>query len=91
MKHPMRSSVENAVAVWALVLYKHVIVQMLPAAADKQPIDQALAACARKHRMHVLAHQPAAQEQRVRGNTDSTGLLDPQHRNVEGIEMLALN
>ena len=81
VKYPMRTSVENAVvklpavAVRTMVLHKHVIVQMLPAVSNKQTIDQALAAFACKHRMHVVAHQAATQEQRMRGNIGAAGLL----------------
>ena len=82
VEHAMRVVVENAVVklpagtMRAGVLHQHVIIEMLPAGADKEPINQALAAFAGEHRMHIVAHECAAQQQRVRGDIGAARLLE---------------
>ena len=70
VKDAVRAVIENAVvklaagAVRAGVLDQHVVVEVLPAVADEQAVDQALAALAGQNRMHVVAHQRSAQSAR---------------------------
>ena len=73
------------------VLHQHVVVQMLASRAHKQPVDQALAAFAGQHRMHVVAHQPAAQQNRVRSDIRAARLLHAQRGNVERGKIFALD
>src|ERR1700751_3917278 len=97
VKHSVCAVFENAViklpacAVRTAVLHQHVIVEMLPAAAYEQSIYEALAAFARKDRMHIVAHKPAAQQQRVRSNVRAASLLDAQRRKVVGLHVFALD
>ena len=91
VENAVRVIIQNAVvklaaaAVRAGVLDEHVIVEMLAAIADEQAVDQALAALAREHRMDVVAHQPAAEQQRMRGNVGASALLNAQSGDVEGV------
>ncbi len=64
---------------------------MLTSRPEKQPIDQTLAALARQYRMHVVPHQAAAQQQRVRSRIRAPALLNAKSRNIEGLQMLALD
>ena len=97
VKDAVRAAVENAVvelaaaAVRAGVLDQHVVVEMLAAVADEQAVDQALAAFAGQHRMHVVAHQRAAEQHGVRGDIGAAALLDAQRGDVEGLRVFALD
>src|SRR5215470_18517319 len=97
MKYPMCLPVENSVVelsaarMRAGVLDVHVVVEMLAIMADKQTIDQALSAFAGKYRMHVVADQAPAQEQRMGGNIGASSLLNAQRGNIESLSMFAFD
>src|SRR5690348_14522645 len=71
VKNAVRFVVQNAVielpagAMRARVLDVHVVIEMLLAAANKESIDQALATFSCQDRMHIVAHQPSAQQKRM--------------------------
>src|ERR1700676_2533446 len=89
-------AVENAVVelaagtVGAGVFHQHVVVEMLATAADEEAIDDALSAFSGEYGMNVVAHQRAAQQQRMRSHVGAAGLLDAEGGEVEALEMLAL-
>ena len=90
-------AVENAVvelpaaAMRAGVLDEHVVIHMLPAAGDEQAVDQALAALAGQHRMHVIADQSAAQQHRMRTHIGAALLLGAQGGDVKGLAVFAFD
>ena len=93
----MRMSVENSVvklaaaAMRAGVFHQHVVIHVLAPIADKQPVDQALAALAPQHRVHVVAHQRAAQQHGVRAYIGASRLLHAKCGNVEGLQVFAFD
>jgi hypothetical protein len=78
-------------AVWTGVLDVHVVVEMLASAPDKKAINQALATFSSQHWMHVVPHQPATDQDRMRRHVCRSSLLDSQRGNVEGVAVFALN
>ena len=97
VKDAVRLAIENpvvelpAAAVRAGMLHQHVVVQVLAAIADEETVDQALSPFACQHRVHVVAHQRPAQQQRVRRDVGASPLLDTQRGDVESLLVLALD
>ena len=60
------------------MLHQHVVVHMLASIGHEQAIDQALASLTRQYRMHIVANQRAAQQQRMGRHVGVTSLLDAQ-------------
>ena len=58
------------------VFDEHVVVQVLATLSDEKAVDQAFAAFARQNRMHVVPHQPSADQQGMRGHVCASALLD---------------
>ena len=72
MKDAVRVIIQNTVveltagAVRTSVLDQHVIIEMLPAIADEEAIDQALSAFAGQDWVHVVSHQTSTKKHRMR-------------------------
>ena len=94
MEDTMRVAIQNSVVelaaatVRAGMLDVHVIVEMLAAVAEEQPVDKALSTFSGEHGVNVVANQAAAQEERVRGYVGAPSLLDTQSRNIESFFVL---
>ncbi len=96
VKNAVRVTIENAVIELAAaamrtgMLDEHVIVHVLAAVADEQPVDQTLAAFAGQHRMNVVTNKPPAQKHRMRTHIRAAGLLSAQGGDVKGLAVFAL-
>ncbi len=73
------------------MLHLHVVVHVLSAVPDEQAVDQAFAALAGQHRVHIVAHQSSAQQHRVRTDTRAASLLDAQRGDVKHLRILAFD
>ncbi len=97
VEYPVGLAVEDAVVELAAaamslgMLDEHVIVEVLPPGADKQAVDEALAAFAVENRMNVVAYERSANENGVRCNIRAAALFDAQRRNVVSLHIFALD
>ena len=97
VENPVRMAIQDSVvelaaaAVWAGVLYVHVIVEMLVIVAHEDAVDQTLSTFAGQHWVDIVADQSAAKQQRMGGNVRAAFLLNAQRRNVERVQALALD
>src|SRR5258705_2224657 len=97
MEDAARLTVQNAVvelvagAMCAPVFHLHVIVQMLPAIADEQTVDQTVAAFAGQHRLYVVAYQRTAGQHRMRIDCCAASLLDAERGDVKHFRTLAFD